>query len=1381
MLNSRTCFALFLLLFTSVLLSQNINKKTDLNIPEQDLLVPADLNIPEADYKIISSNNSYIELEYYPQFIARDYINYKGEQFSVVNFANSISLGTGNEGKPDLKFRVFPIVFPSQENNSVTITNIEYAEINGINLAPVPHIVFKEPYKSGYMNTGEPAYEKDLKAYSVSSYLPESPAVIQDISPVRDILLGYLIINPYQYNPVSKSLKQIKKIRIRVNFGNTPTYINRKRSYSEYSLLKDLALNSDIAANWMNPALLNQQADSRVENSAFATGDWYRIEIKDNGSGSSEGIYKITKSFLESAGINLNGVDPRKIKMYGNGGEMLPVYTFSPRIDDIKELSIYIEGESDGKFDANDHILFYGKSVNNWKYDTLDNFYKHYISFYTLSNYYWIQINNGQTGKRMISVPSENVQNPNRPNSFREKIFTEPEINNLLNEGNLWLSSRISSGQSFNWNNTLTGLEESSNILYRVKVAARTLNPYDGFFEIKEVNSTMSPVNITIPYVPGGWAEWIHVAYAQFTINQSEKTNGEQSSVHAYFHSPGADGEAYYDWMEIQYDRKFSSVTNNYLSFDSHPADGVTEYNLSGFQTNNVKIFDITSHDEVKIIDQLPHTQGSVKFQKTEYSNNLSKYIAAGDNAFKTPGSISQKIANQNLHGYTEGADFIIIAPKVFFPAAQRIKEKRESGGTANPGYLKTVIVDIEQIYNEFSGGILDPAAIRDFIKYSYEKWTLKPTYVLLFGDGDFDYKDILLKNDDHIPPIEFTHPELNQTENWTTDDYFVDIDGENSDKPDLAIGRITVETPEEAGYYVDKLDCYEVTGTNGYWKNKVVYVADDGKTTNFNDGSQHTDQCELLAEQYTPQVYDKNKLYLIAYPTVITPGGRRKPGVNKDIITYWNAGCIGLNFTGHGSPDVWTHETVFEKDVTISQLNNNCKYPFVTIASCDFSKFDNPLLPSGGEALVTTQRKGAIGTYAATRPVSGPSNATLNYAFWDRLYFRRDTLLLQNTFGKASFGAKNYVSYDPSHKKFILIGDPTQRIQTPRFCSMVDSISGLVSDTMRALSKVKIYGSVIHPDSSLWQDYNGKIFLKLFDVTRQISMRDEDNYEYKFKIPGGIIFSGTQNVLNGKWLVEFIVPKDISFRNEKGRLINYFFNNTADGHGIYTNFFIGGINPNAPVDTTGPEIKLYINNRDFREGDVTTENFKLIADLFDESGINTTGTIGHKIDGVLDNKENLKYDFTPFYNSDSTYKSGSFEYSFSSVSEGEHIIKVKAWDTYNNSSEKTLHFIVASHSILKLMNVYNYPNPFADRTAFTFQHNYSSAVNVNIKIYTVAGRLINEILKKDITDKFVAIDWPGTDKDGEKLANGVYIYKLSVTGTEGETQIETGKLAILK
>jgi len=387
--------------------------------------------------------------------------------------------------------------------------------------------------------------------------------------------------------------------------------------------------------------------------------------------------------------------------------------------------------------------------------------------------------------------------------------------------------------------------------------------------------------------------------------------------------------------------------------------------------------------------------------------------------------------------------------------------------------------------------------------------------------------------------------------------------------------------------------------------------------------------------------------------------------------------------------------------------------------------------------------------------------------------------------FGEAYFQAKQEIpQLSPNDLKFVMLCDPSLRVDIPRFLTKIDSISGLNLDTMRALSKVKIYGSILHADSTFWPDYNGRTYVKVYDVTRQIEIDEVyqgNTYAYRFKLPGGIIYSGVAPVVNGKWTAEYIVPRDISYLNQQGKIVNYFYNNQADGTNLYTNFFVGGINPDAPIDTTGPRISSFLNTRNFRTGDVVNENFKLIADLSDESGINTTGTIGHKIEAVFDNDENHKFDLTNFYNSDTSYKSGSLSYDFSGIADGKHTLKLKAWDTYNNSSEQTIEFDVVPSGAVQVMNVYNFPNPFKNGTAFTFQHNYPGLITAKIKIYTVAGRLIKEIDQSPTSDKFVNIPWNGKDADGETLGNGIYIYKLVVTMDDGNVISNNGKLAVLK
>jgi len=1382
---------LIFVLACSVLFSQD---KGLLNEKQGNSFIENMLSAGEtADYKIISSNSSYIEIEFYPSNITGEKINYKGETFDSYNFEGGVPYNTKSAGEPDLKYRAFNIALPSDFNNSVQVLDFDVKNLSNVNLAPVPFINYLDPYNASFENITY-SYIKGSK-FAENKFFPENISSLGGTGNVRELTTAVLKVYPFQYNPLSRIMKVYTRVRVRVSFGSKPLPFSRPRSRQEIDLLKGVALNSDLALNWLNPKFKDIMRDNVLVPSVLAAGDWYKIEIKDNSDdGKSEGIYKISKGFLDTAGINVNNIDPRTIKMYGNGGDILALKHEALRPGDLQQMNIFIEGENDGVFNAQDYILFYASSINKWQYDTANNSFQHFVNYYSRSNYYWMCINTPGNGIRINQVPSSSSPPQLTPASFTEKIFNEPEVTNLLNEGNLWLSSRKNPGGSFEWNTTLTGLENGSNILYKIKPASRCMLQYENHMLIKDDYSSMAEIYYPMGTVSPGFGNWIWTDMTSFTINQSQKTNGEQVKFRGTYSANTSAAEGYMDWWEIHYKRRYNSAVNDALGFYSpelpSTAAGLTtvEYNISSFSSNNVKVFDVTEHNNVKFIQPISSAANNVKFRKDELSGIPSRFFVNGPNGYKRPTSISGRIANQNLRGITDGASFVIITDKELLSAANRLKTKREGSGPNDPNYLKTLVVSTELLYNEFSGGVLDVTAFRDFLKYAYNNWSVKPVYVLMLGDGHFNYKNLGGSNPvNPVPAFEITHPQMNQVDGFTSDDYFVSVSGGNmmpigpvAEPPDIAIGRIPAINVQEVNDYLDKVDIYEGGQSNGIWKNRMVFVADDQVTSDGCEGVFHLAQIEDLGENHTPPTIDKRKIYIVTYPTVITPAGRRKPQVNSDIIKYWNEGALNIHYTGHGSPDVWAHEYILERGNIMSQLHNDMQYPFISIASCDMSKFDNPNSQSAGEEFMIKPKKGAIGTLAATRPVYADGNAILMRQFFNDLYNGRDTLLLPRRFGKALFNTKQ-IYCDVNSIKYILMCDPTLRTQLPRYRSRIDSISGLSNDTMRALSRIRLYGSILKADSSVWNNYNGQTPVKVFDVDRQINLLDECGFTHIFRLNGGVIYSGNQKIINGHWTADFIVPKDISYREQNGKIVNYFYNTQADGAGIYTNFFVGGIDPNAPVDTVGPNISLFLNDRNFRSGDIVNRNFKLIADLSDESGINTTGTVGHKIEGILDGNENIKYDFTNFYNGDTTYKSGTLEYDFSNIETGNHRLRMKGWDTYNNSSEVEINFAVSDGLALNVVNVYNYPNPFKDNTTFTFQHNFPNTIDIKIKIYTVAGRLIKEISQNQVNDKFVSIFWSGKDEDGESLGNGVYIYKLVVETGEGQSVTNIGKLAVLK
>jgi hypothetical protein len=281
----------------------------------------------------------------------------------------------------------------------------------------------------------------------------------------------------------------------------------------------------------------------------------------------------------------------------------------------------------------------------------------------------------------------------------------------------------------------------------------------------------------------------------------------------------------------------------------------------------------------------------------------------------------------------------------------------------------------------------------------------------------------------------------------------------------------------------------------------------------------------------------------------------------------------------------------------------------------------------------------------------------------------------------------------------------------------------------------------------------------------------------------GNTLFRGEQNVTSGTVSATFIVPKDISYGNDFGRMTMYFWNSTSDGSGYTSNFRVGGTDSTAPADTKGPRVDLYVDNRGFRSGDVVSASPTLIADLFDSSGINTSGAgVGHRLEVWLDNNPQ-SLDVSDYYKSKTdTYREGTVQYSLGALSQGTHNLRLRAWDTYNNSSTGETVFDVLSSAGLRLSNVYNFPNPMRSATVFTFEHNQLTSIDAEVKIYTVAGRLIQSLRKTGIAGSFVQIPWDGRDKDGDPPANGVYLYKIIAKTEDDRFSSEAlGKLSILR
>ncbi|MBM2841248.1 MAG: hypothetical protein HW412_1776 [Bacteroidetes bacterium] len=963
------------------------------------------------------------------------------------------------------------------------------------------------------------------------------------------------------------------------------------------------------------------------------------------------------------------------------------------------------------------------------------------------------------------------------PTKFLDGIQIEEEKVNVHSSGKDWIGKSYTPNESFTYMNLLHGLVPNDQITYRFRLlAARSVGPASFV-----VSDGGTPLGEHFIYTFGEDPSEIPV-----TVTGTSNLSNSTSNLRFTF-SGSVAAIGWNDWVEIQYPRRFEAPAgSNYLRFRSADnVTGVTEYTLQQF-TNSPFILNVTRPDSVlRIVGAV----GTYTFRALETAGQVSEYCAASPSAFKQPAAAT-RIPNQNLHGEADGFDFIIVTSAPYRAAAKRLQEYREQ---SQHGGFRTVVVDVDTIYNEFGGGLPDVTAIRDYLKFAYDNWTRRPQYVLFFGQASYDYKALLGSRSSYVPTWQ-TDETFNDIGTYCSDDFFARFEFVRFDtgtRPFLSTGRVNARTPAEASAFVTKLKRYEDGSVRDSWKMRMLFVGDDGLTDVYDDGTLHSDQAEQIATLYTPNEFEKKKIYIAEYPTVQTAQGRRKPGAYQDIIDRINEGVLVLNFTGHGNPTVWTHESIFTVQTSIPQLVNADRLAVFFLATCNFSQFDDLNRYSGSELLINKPDGGAIGMVSASRKVFAHENFFLHSQIFRNL-FRRDALgrLIVERPAVAVYLFKSLVRNNDNDQKFLYLGDPTMKLQFPEGFASIDSINHqpLTGPTvqLKALSKVSMQGTILdlanQPDSTS----TGKILLTVNDASRTITIPGFGNPAFRYVASGGTIYRGQNSVSNGKFSATFVVPKDILYADSttRGRLVLYFIDSTRsyEGAGFTENVRVGGTE-NAPPDTTGPTMSLYLGNRSFRSGDMVGENPLLIVDLVDSNGINTSVSgIGHRIEAWVNSNSQSK-DITDYYSSQlDDYQAGTVQYSLKGLPQGRNSVRLRAWDTHNNASSKETFFEVTTTDQLRISDVFNYPNPFSSGTSFTFRQNLLTSLNVTVKIYTVAGRLIQTLNAISANEAFVRIPWDGRDRDGDILANGVYLYKVIVRTTDGRFGSEVlGKLSVLK
>ena len=1320
------------------------------------------VRIPEPEIIMVRSDARAMVFEYRPRYAAMDTLRQGAQEFILQDFEGSVLANGGNDvGSPDLRLKKFPVGVPSLAGNAVQVVASDFEEIRNVMYAPVPGMKLRQR-----MSEVEP-FAPDAERYRQNSFAPLRIAALSDAHRVRNRLIADVNVFPLQYNPATRTLRRYTRIVVEVVFGAPAGIAGQAR---DRDLFRGVLLNDDVSRSWSLPTPARRTA--ALASSVLSSGNWYRMAV------TKEGVYRLDYTYLSSAGINPDSIDPRTIRIFGNGGSEVPENLASPRPIDLLENAIYVWGEADGRFDHGDYVLFFGTSTRGWAYNPATRVYSHTINHYTETNYYWLTYG-GVNGKRMADQPSAAASATSSPDRFPDHVFVEEEKVNLLSSGKDWYGQSISPNSSFTYLNVLPGLVPGDLINYRYALVSADQGPSQ--FAVKEWGDLLG---INVLPAPQGY----QVATGNtFTASHTSTLPDTVSTLNFAFSPSSISATGYVDWAEIVYPRMFSAI-NGFLRFRSPDGTNIVEYRLQNFGAAPM-VMNVTSPANVTLLSGL---YGAYAFRASEVAGQISEYCASTPASWLIPAAID-RVRNEDLRGYAGGADYIILTTPDFMSAANRLAAYRSD---PSHGGLKTVVVDVNQVYNEFSGGLPDVSAIRDYLSYAYNNWTPQPTFVLMLGEGSYDYKGILGSRSSYVPT--WQSPESrNEVDSYSTDDFFAEFGPGNA--PSLVLGRISARAPSEADVVVDKIIRYESSSVQDTWKMRILFVGDDSWTSTGEEGTQHTDAAEDLAEQHTPNEFEKKKIYIAEYPTVWTTQGRRKPGAYQDIIDDINAGALMVNFTGHGNPSVWTHEHIFEVETSIPQLVNANRLSFYFLATCNFSQFDDPKQYTGSELLMIKPDGGSIGVIASTRPVYAYSNQTLNQETYNRL-FTRDQYgrVVVERPAKAFFLYKAISGNGENDQKYVFMGDPAMRLEYPSGYASIDSVNHQRVDSvggaprqypipMKSLSLVTVSGTARDRNNQPDATFNGTVSLVVNDAYRTVTILDfyPGAPAYYYKATGSTIYHGENSVVNGRFNASFIVPRDVANADttSHARLVGYLSGGGTDGASFTSNIRIGGTDTTVVHSSAGPAMTIYLNNRNFRTGDMVSENPVMYVDLADSVGINVSASgIGHRIEAWV-NGSTQSTDLTDSYTSKlDDFRQGTVQVQLKNLPTGRNTVRVRAWDSFDNSATAETYFQVASSDQLTIADVMNYPNPFASETMFTFRQNQSLPLRVKVNVYTLAGRMIRSIDATTQGDSFVRIPWDGRDRDGSTLANGVYLYKVVVSTFDGRFSSEAlGKLSVLK
>ena len=1116
-----------------------------------------------------------------------------------------------------------------------------------------------------------------------------------------------------------------------------------------------------------------------ADNSVLASGKWVKIYVD------KEGVYELTEKQLKDMGFS----NPSAVRVFGYGGNPIqPSFTFTGSdalIDDLCEVATYHKGKS---------VLFFAEGTTRWTWSYPYHVWERAQNIFSKHSYYFVT----EGGTPLAIEPVDGATDVTDTFDFTmsHAIYEKDDFAWYEGGAEFYDSYDYINGNSQNYTLNLPGLIAERN--GRLSVA---------FSAASSLHS--STIATTLNDVALG-----NLAITAFSTSTESAREGRTHFTTTDFTEKSrinleltANTNGHLNYLIASYPRALSGTDESYAfipltskAFGSYSNPGRPATLLIANASNSTQVWKIgrgtTSTQQIR--GELTGSDLTVNIP-----NNQERYVIVDINRTYASPTVVGQVANQNLHA-DEASDMIIILPESgkLTQAATRLAQRHEADG------LRVRLVTADKLYNEFSSGTPNAAAYRRYLKMLYDRAESEadmPRYLLLFGDCYWDNRFLTTSGDpkDYLLAYEVsqtdrtTNISIGTMENYATDDYFGMLDdGEGGnmatrDKVDLGIGRFLAHDLATANILVDKSISYMDNEHTGMWKNDVYMLADYGDNNlHMRDSESASEVIENLNKNLII-----NKVFWDAYPITSQATGNTFPQVTEMLQNDLKKGGLIFNYVGHGDPHQISHAKLLRTSDFEAATDGNM--PLWVFASCEITPYDQQLNDLGRATLYNKQG-GTVALVCANRSVQASANKSMNMEYI-RYVLSYDTTGEVYTLGDAMRLAKNRLinnSLDNSINKlkYALLGDPALRLIVPKEGVVLDAINGQPMDDyndtqLKAGQVVEFSGHITQPNrQGIDEGFNGILTARIYDRDVTITCKKNDTETtraFTYHTRPNKVYEGSARVENGEFTLSFIVPRNISYTEDPGRVVFYAISDdkSREVNGTNEQFYLKGTADSDVDDTEGPQITMYLNEPDFPDGGIVGSDPTFIVELDDISGINFNGlSIGHNLELIIDDDIDHIITLNDYFNYYlGSLTTGQVSYPLTGLSQGWHTLTFRAWDLLDNASTQTLTFFVRE----------GIPNNFdinavqnADGASIELTVSFGTPTSgglLEVEIYDVVGRRI--WLNRQHVDNgttYYSTTWDLQDYGNRAVPSGLYIYRAVLSGNNGKSKTK-GKKTFVK